>query len=188
MAGPVPMREGCFYHVYSRGANRATIFYEERNYRYFLRLAAKYLPPVAETYAYCLLPNHFHFLVRVRDATAVAASRQVGTLLNAYAKAINNVYRRTGGLFRRPFGRIEVGTPEYLSRLVTYIHQNPERHGIVDDFRSWTYSSYAAMLSGKPTALAREAVLEWFGGRCALSERHLVHEVLVVDGATEGFG
>ena len=51
----------------------------------------------------------------------------------------------------------------YYSHLVIYIHQNPQKHGFVTDFRDWPYSSYHALLSTKPTHLKREDVLNWFG-------------------------
>jgi REP element-mobilizing transposase RayT len=67
MQKPEPLEFGEYYHVYNRGINRGRIFFEERNYDYFLQLYAQHVVPIAETYAYCLLPNHFHFLVRIRD-------------------------------------------------------------------------------------------------------------------------
>jgi hypothetical protein len=67
MQKPVPLEFGEYYHIYNRGINRGRIFFEERNYDYFLQLYAQHVVPIAETYAYCLLPNHFHFLVRIRD-------------------------------------------------------------------------------------------------------------------------
>ena len=62
-----PLEAEQYYHIYNRGNNGETLFREERNYRYFLNLYAKYIEPVAETFAYCLLKNHFHFLVHVKD-------------------------------------------------------------------------------------------------------------------------
>ena len=61
-----PLEEGQFYHIYNRGINGENLFKEERNYAYFLQQYAKYLEPVVQTFAYCLLPNHFHLLVRVK--------------------------------------------------------------------------------------------------------------------------
>ena len=84
-------------------------------------------------------------------------------LFNAYTKAINKAYSRTGALFQRPFKRIRVDSDRYFVTLVTYIHQNPQKHSFVDDFRVWPYSSYPAMLSAKPTRLNRSDVLAWFG-------------------------
>ena len=89
-------------------------------------------------------------------------SQQFGNLFNAYAKAINKAYRRTGSLFENPFGRIPVTSDAYFGRLVAYIHQNPQKHRFVDDFRAWPYSSYQAFLSQQATHLKRDEVLAWF--------------------------
>ncbi len=67
MSKPTALRCGGYYHIFNRGNNRETIFREQRNYYYFLKLYEKYIPLVADTFAYCLLPNHFHFLVRIKD-------------------------------------------------------------------------------------------------------------------------
>ena len=67
MTSPAPLQRGQVYHIYNRGNNPEEIFIQERNYRHFLQLYAQYVEPVADTYAYCLLRNHFHFLVRIND-------------------------------------------------------------------------------------------------------------------------
>ena len=67
MANPATLEYGQYYHIYNRGNNRASLFAEERNYAYFLNLYAKHVEPVARTFAYCLLPNHFHLLVQIKD-------------------------------------------------------------------------------------------------------------------------
>jgi putative transposase len=177
MPKPVPLQYGKYYHIFNRGNNQENIFIEERNYRYFLRLYAKHIMPAADTYAYCLLRNHFHFLVRIKtveeqeltgleDLSALPRkpSQQFSNLFNAYAKAFNKTYHRTGTLFQRPFGRIEVTSDSYFMQLVTYIHQNAQKHGFVNDFRTWPYSSYQALLSTNPTRLQRDDVLTWFQG------------------------
>ena len=92
-------------------------------------------------------------------------SRNFSNLLNAYTKAINKKYGRTGSLFQERFGRIEVKSAHYFSRLVYYIHFNPQKHGFLTDFREWPHSSYHAFLLNKPTSLKRNEVLEWFGGK-----------------------
>ena len=85
---------------------------------------------------YCLLRNHFHFLIRIRDPLDARTdpSRCFSNLFNAYARAFNRMYHRTGALFQRPFGRRAVTDDRYFVRLVTYIHHNPQHHGFVDDF------------------------------------------------------
>ena len=147
---------------------------------------------MADTYAYCLLRNHFHFLVRVKTAEeqeeeiqkthktlrvsetlrVLNPSQQFGNLFNAYTKAINKAYQRTGSLFENPFGRIPVTSDEYFVHLIAYIHRNPQRHRLVDDFRVWTYSSYHAILSRKSTRLKRDEVLAWFDGPAAFRASH----------------
>lgn len=100
-------------------------------------------------------------------------SRQFSHLFNAYARAINQLYGRSGALFQRPFGRIPVTTDAYFARLIVYLHQNPQKHGFVEDFRNWPYSSYQALMSDQPTHLQRDMVLDWFGGVQNVANLHL---------------
>ncbi|WP_461491204.1 transposase [Pontibacter sp. HJ8] len=95
----------------------------------------------------------------------VSANRQLGHLLNAYAKTINLKYDRVGRLFQHRFGRKEVISEPYFTRLIFYIHFNPQHHGLIDDFSDWPHSSYPSIVSKSKTSLQREEVLEWFGGR-----------------------
>lgn len=67
MTNPVPLEHGQYYHIYNRGNNRENLFVEERNYLYFLKLYGQHIEPVASTFAYCLLPNHFHILVQIKE-------------------------------------------------------------------------------------------------------------------------
>ena len=185
MASSPPLALDTYYHIYNRGNNRETIFRSDKNYRYFLQLYAKHIFPVADTFAYCLLPNHFHLLIRTRSPAEqkqtqqasetfrlLSPSQQFSNLFNAYTKAFNNRYQRTGSLFEHPFDRNPVTTEAYFTRLVAYIHQNPQRHGLIDDFRNWPYSSYRTLLSSRPTRLRREVVIDWFNGRQQLEAFH----------------
>ena len=61
MTSPSPLEYGQYYHIYNRGNNGENLFFEERNYPYFLKLYAHHILPVADTYAYCLLRNHFQY-------------------------------------------------------------------------------------------------------------------------------
>ncbi len=195
MPAPAALAFGKYYHIYNRGNNHENIFREQRNYHLFLALYAKHVLPVADTYAYVLLKNHFHLLARTRtvaeqlvwwqesrdgalpdreltggcpqgaaraDFKPLDPSKQFSNLFNAYARTFNNAYRRTGALFQRPFGRIEVRSDAYFRRLVLYIHQNPQKHRFVQDFRDWPYSSYHTLLSLKQTLLQRDEVIAWF--------------------------
>jgi REP element-mobilizing transposase RayT len=185
MSKPPPtLVPGGYYHIYNRGNNRENIFREARNYEYFLRLYAKHIFPVADTFAYCLLKNHFHFLVRIKDEKdfpkdltgledlSGLVSKRFSNFFNAYARSFNRRYGRTGALFQRPFGRVPVTTNAHFVRLVTYIHQNPQKHGFVKDFREWPYSSFHAHLAEEATRLKRDEVLEWFGGGRRFAQAH----------------
>jgi REP element-mobilizing transposase RayT len=168
MSNPARLEPGNFYHIYNRGNNRENLFIQERNYGYFMKLWGKYITPVADTYAYCLLRNHFHATVRIKEAkdlTGLLVTQHFSNLFNAYARAVNIAVGRTGALFQRPFGRILIADDDYLRWLIVYIHQNPQKHGFVDDFRSWPYSSYPGLLAPDATRLKRDEVLALFGGR-----------------------
>jgi putative transposase len=162
---------GIFYHIYNRGVNRENIFFEGRNYHHFLRLYIRYISPVADISAYCLLKNHFHLLIRMKDAedpkefNKSSGSIAFSNFFNAYAKAINNAYGRTGSLFQHPFGRIPITSQTYLVQIVRYIHFNAQKHHLTKDFRDWKYSSYRTLTSNQSTKLLREEVLCWFDGK-----------------------
>ncbi len=179
-----PLLPGVYYHIYNRGNNREDLFIEKRNYPYFLSLYAKHIEPVADTFAYCLLRNHFHFSLRIKTEeefikasqvpnTSGASegkkktfnpSRNFANFFNAYTKAINKGYGRTGSLFEERFGRIPVTSTAYFETLIFYIHYNPQKHGFVGDFRDWPWSSYHALTGTGQTELKRDEVLSTFGG------------------------
>jgi hypothetical protein len=213
MTSPSPLLYDACYHIYNRGNNRGNnrenIFIQERNYTHFLNLHFKYIEPIAETFAYCLLRNHFHMLVRIKSEEEIIeysktlkvssanqsharqvsltnsnpdqpgkplgsayVSQQFSNFFNAYAKAINSAYDRTGSLFQHPFGRVPVTSDCQFWNVIAYIHQNPQKHKFVDDFREWKYSSYGILISDQPTKLQRQTVLDWFGGKQPYLDLH----------------
>ena len=154
MPSPGTLVHGEFYHIFNCGTNRDDIFMEDRNYSFFLDRYKRYVSSLVETYAYCLLRNHFHFLVRIKDYEQLPESLWFkkpgiifGRLFSTYAKSFNSIYGHSGSVFEHPFGRVRIRTGSQLMRVVTYIHQNPEKHGYVDDFREWRFSSYLALQS-----------------------------------------
>jgi putative transposase len=92
-------------------------------------------------------------------------SDQFSNFFNAYAKTLNKAYGRTGSLFQHPFGRVPITTDRQFWNVIAYIHQNPQKHRFVKDFRDWKHSSYEVILTGKRTVLKREEVMRWFGTR-----------------------
>ncbi len=160
-----PLFPAAHYHIYTHAVGGEHLFREVRNYHYFLQRYAYYIPPIAETFAYCLLPTHMHFLIRVHeDVSPRQASQAWSNLFNAYTRAFNTLYARRGSLFQRPFGRRRIETQSQLVYTVIYIHRNPQKHGVVADFRQWPWSSYPALQREAPTRLSRQEVWAWFGG------------------------
>jgi putative transposase len=124
---------------------------------------------LTDMYAYCLLPNHFHFLLRLKTADEILANPDLhdfwphtrdnrphqffSNFFNGYARAFNEQYGRTGSLFQRPFGRIPVPTDAYFHTLVAYIHRNPQKHGLTPqtDERRWTMDDGPSSIVLHPT-------------------------------------
>lgn len=164
---------GFFYHVYNRGNNKENIFREERNYKYFLSLVDKHLLPVADIYCYCLLSNHFHILLRIKDDESFLQNHDwknklhqpFSNLFNAYTKAVNKSFGREGSLFQKNFHRVRVTNDEYLKTLIAYIHLNPVKHALTEDFKSWHYSSFPAIISEKKTRIKRRETISFFDDR-----------------------
>jgi len=92
-------------------------------------------------------------------------SDQFSNFFNAYAKTINKAYGRTGSLFQHSFGRVPITTDRQFWNVIAYVHQNPQKHGFVKDFRDWKYSSYGIILDDKRTPVHRAEVMKWFGTR-----------------------
>ena len=165
----LPLTHGNFYHIYNRGNNHENIFLQERNYAYFLELWWKHIRPIAETWAYCLLRNHFHAVVYIKNREDLTGlkdpSKYFSNFFNAYARGFNIATQRTGALFERPFKRIPVNRTAYLMQLIVYVHQNPQKHRFTADFREWKHSSYHLLTSDIPSPLQREGVMQLFESR-----------------------
>lgn len=164
----------CFYHVYNRAVGNELLFFRKENYIYFLEKYKKYLSPIVNTFAYCLIPNHFHFLIRIKPLRGFQTlagvepgklvSRQFSHLFNSYAQAINKQQGRKGSLFKNRFKRIKVDDDTYLKQLILYIHLNPSNHGICESYRDWKYSSFSELINKQSGLLNCDEVINWFGG------------------------
>lgn len=177
-----PLESSYYYHFYNRGNNKENIFIEEDNYFYFLKLVEKYLHPITDIYCYCLLPNHFHFILRIKENSDLPQDYQNGNkklhqpfsnLFNAYTKAFNKKYTRTGSLFQKHPKRILIKNEVYLRNLIIYVNTNPSHHSIAD-FLTYKFSSYQALISTKQTLLQRNEVVELFGD---LENFKYVHQI-----------
>jgi putative transposase len=117
--------QGHLYHIYNQGNNRQRIFFNRENYLFFLDKVKKHILPYADMLAWCLMPNHFHFMVHVNHIELPVAHRititqgltpsqtlsskekmqpfnySIGVMLRSYTRAINIQENRTGALFRQ---------------------------------------------------------------------------------------
>jgi REP element-mobilizing transposase RayT len=132
---------GQIYHIYNRGASREDIFRNTENYDFLLRCLRKgVIENQVAVLAYCLMPNHYHFLFRQDGAKPIGGLMQ--SVFNSYTKAFNHLFERTGTLFEAPFKAIVVEKYEYLLHLCRYIHRNPVDAGLVSHPADWVYSNY----------------------------------------------
>jgi putative transposase len=163
--------EGGFYHVYNRGAHKVSLFREEDNYLFVLRNMKTYCRSLSLTpIAYCLLANHYHWLVRQDGEKPAGLLPQ--RVYNSYSKAYNKRYEHSGTLFEGRYRVKPVEAEVYLLHLCRYIHANPVIHGLVDQVGDWPYSNY----------------LEWTGERDGtLVDREFVHAHFPVKGQYRAF-
>jgi putative transposase len=191
MASPqLPLEPGGIYHIYSHANGSENLFRVEDNYRHFLKKYFQYIQPAAGTYAYCLMPNHFHAMIHVHDEEKLTklikrksksddqieypklVSWQISHFLNGYTQAYNKMFGRMGSLFIPNFKRRKVETSDYFIRLVTYIHNNPIKHGFVKNLSEWTHSSWHDYTTNRPTKILKAEALEWFGSHANFMAAH----------------
>ncbi|MBE0685266.1 MAG: transposase [Anaerolineaceae bacterium] len=132
---------GMYYHIYNRGANKNSIFKEHSNYLFAIKKIKHYGKELNfSVISYCLMPNHYHLLVRQDgDHPAGLLPQRV---FNSYSKAFNNSYSRSGTLFEGQYRIKLVEEESHLLHLCRYIHGNPVKDGLVSDPADWIYSNY----------------------------------------------
>jgi len=144
--------QGHYYHIYNRGAGRERIFFNEANYLYCLKLLERNLMRYSiAVIAYCLMPNHYHFLLRQDGEKPL--SKFINAIFNAYAQAVNLQQGRSGTLFEGRFRDVWVDKEGYLLHLCRYIHANPVKAGLVSSLLDWPYSNYHEWIGERPGTL-----------------------------------
>lgn len=170
--------EGGHYHVYNRGVNKQEIFQDEQDYRIFLHLLKILLSPLpekqghpltevtgfvpvrqrplfktlygeVELFAYCLMPNHFHLLLK--QSTLNGMPKLMSRLATTYSMHFNKKYSRVGYLFQGRYKAAYIDEDSYLLHLSRYIHLNPLELTGTDLVKTteYPYSSYAYYLGRK---------------------------------------
>lgn len=135
------------YHVFARGNNKEEIFFEPGDYQRFLQNLERFREKFRYMlYAYCLLPNHFHLLVR---SSKVPLSKMMQVLMTGYTMYIQKKYSRAGHVFQGRYKSIAVEQEPYLLQVVRYIHLNPVKAGLVEGAERYPWSSYTKYLTAK---------------------------------------
>jgi len=172
------LEPGCTYHIYNRANGNEPLFVSNANYGFFLEKYKQYISPIVNTFCYCLMPNHFHFLVEVKSQEEIfkafpkfqtlekldpnSLSKQFSNFFSSYTQAFNKLMSRRGSLFMKNFNRKKISDEKYLLKLIHYIHYNPVEAGLVEQPEEWKYSSYSAIVSDKPTLVRRKVVVDLF--------------------------
>lgn len=179
----IPLHPGGLYHLLNRANGDEKLFREEQNYFYFLTKYQQHVSPVAYTLAWCLLPNHYHFLVRIKPVEAIRERfelkkkkgpendsllplfimQQFSNWQNAYAKAVNKMYCRKGSLFMDYLRRVEINADRQMGNTIFYIHKNPVHHGFAKEIGNWPWTSYKEYVSGKLNFVDSREIAAWFG-------------------------
>jgi len=176
------------YHIFNHANGNENLFVNEDNFFFFLKQYSKYINPIADTYAYCLMPNHIHFAVRIKTLTELTnlqgienlegfepkkfIYQQFSNFFNSYTKAFNKQQDRMGSLFMKNFRRKLIDTNEYFKQIIHYIHYNPVHHCFADDLRDWKFSSYETYFSDKTTNLKRSQAIELFTDKQSFFDYH----------------
>lgn len=171
------LRAGCIYHIYNRGNDKKLTFLDSSDYQAFLlRLKLLQAKPVSKIIfatrknrvritpfkpddftilAYCLMPNHFHLLIKQNSDVSVGVFMK--RLLTSYSKYFNVKHEQVGNLFQDVFKAKLVETDEYATYVSAYIHNNPE------DLLTWQYSSFPDYCLGRPGIICDKSfILSYF--------------------------
>ncbi|MGB0882691.1 MAG: transposase [Vicingaceae bacterium] len=168
-----------YYHIYNRTNGSERLFRSNENYHYFLRQFKKYIAKIADVYAYCLIPNHFHFIVKIKSKEDLElffceklskGSKPLENLIilqfshffNSYTQAYNKMYKRKGSLFSPNFKKKIISDNIYLQQAILYVHLNPIKHKLTNNFVDFPHSSYLSILSNKSTLIKRKEVISLF--------------------------
>ncbi|MBC7864271.1 MAG: transposase [Bacteroidia bacterium] len=169
-----PLIPGEFYHIYNRANGWENLFMNRGNYFFFLQRYHIYVAPVADIYCYCLMPNHFHLLLKMKTEEEMLNkfpdvqdfvefnSRQFSRCFSSYTQAFNKQHDRMGNLFIKTFKRKGVRDENYFRNVVCYIHKNPMEARMVKSLADWEFSSYKILISDESTFLKKTEVLSYF--------------------------
>lgn len=182
MEKKTPFIENQIYHVYNRCNGYEAIFKNFRNYDYFLKKYHEYLDPHWETLTWCLMPTHFHLMIRMKaehvpeqniDDRMQPCVKAYADFCNGYVQAFNREHGRKGSLFMRSFKRIHVANETYERQLICYIHNNPVKEGYVSSAKDWHHSSFRELSEMTEIEARNNKIIERFGSKADFLHAHI---------------
>ncbi len=158
------------YHIYNRGNNKQPIFFSDENYLFFLRKVNHQLKPICDILCWCLMPNHFHFIIHANENSCTEwptfggkpmqeLAYRIGVLLSSYSQAINRQNDTTGSLFQQKTKSKNLSISEDITGCMHYIHQNAWRAGLVNKIEEWPYSSFLDYAGLRQGTLCNKSLL-----------------------------
>lgn len=173
---PRIFEDNVYYHVYNRGNRKQQIFLQNRDYQRFIEKVVEYKNKFNVTIAaFCLMPNHFHFLVK--ESIPNSISRFFSNLCNSHSKYFNTKYETVGSLFQGRFKAKSVDTDEYLVHVSRYIHLNPVGlfkylgEDAIDQLLTYKWSSLSLYLSSRKNEFVDpEFILNYFSQQNTLQD------------------
>ncbi|HEY0298259.1 MAG TPA: hypothetical protein VGB84_03490 [Arachidicoccus sp.] len=207
--------ENEIYHVYNRTNNKEPLFLNDGHRSYFLKRYAEIVSPLLETFAWTLLDNHFHFLIKVKsydhiwdfydhlhkNETELTQSEirflneEIGLselveftfkrFFQSYAQAFNKNVNRKGSLFSKRFKRVKVDRDKHLMQTVIYIHANAVKHGLITDFTQYKWSSWHSFINENKQIIEYDFISDFFGGTIELQEIHFLQVQRYIDYVSE---
>jgi putative transposase len=134
-------QDGGIYHILNRGNGRQRVFRKDGDYLAFLKLLGEMKEQYGVVlYAYCLMPNHFHLLVKARQGEELSPAMQ--WFETTHVRRYHQHYRSSGHLWQGRFKSFEVSGDEYCLTVARYIEGNPVRAGLVETAVDWVWSSH----------------------------------------------
>lgn len=174
-----PFIENEIYHVYNRGNGSEAIFKNFGNYDYFLKKYHEYLDPYWETLTWCLMPTHFHVMIRVKPQSPEKSPvsdfciKAYSDFCNSYVQAFNRQHSRKGSLFMRNFKRKIVPDDVGARKLICYIHNNPVKDGYVQTAQEWHHSSFHELLQMNAEEECNNQIISRFGSKKDFIHAHI---------------